>query len=238
VAMFENLRQVYLRIFGVGLMAALAASTGSAQLAGQTPPELEEVGIEEHLDAKIPLSAEFVDEHGEQVRLGDYLDGERPIILTLNYYRCPMLCGLQLNGVVEGLVQMDWTLGDQFDMVTISIDPLETPALASKQYAHAAAIFVITPDGRLARYLYGIEYPPRDLKLALLEASEGKIGSAFDQLILYCFHYDPSSRSYAPVAMNIMRLGGGATAGLLALSLGTLWVRDLRRKKTRRNPSA
>ncbi len=108
----------------------------------------------------------------------------------------------------------------------------------SKQYAHAAAIFVITPDGRVARYLYGIEYPPRDLKLALLEASEGKIGSAFDQLILYCFHYDPSSRSYAPVAMNIMRLGGGATAGVLALSLGTLWVRDLRRKKTRRNPSA
>jgi protein SCO1/2 len=260
------------------------AAPAFAQLADRTVPELEAVGVDEHLEAKLPLDARFIDEHGEQIRLGDYLDGERPIILTLNYYRCPMLCGLQLNGVVEGLVQMDWTLGDQFDMVTISIDPLETPALAkekkqnylkwydregagtgwhfltgrqddiqrvaetvgfryaydeeTKQYAHAAAVFVITPEGRVARYLYGIEYPPRDLKLALLEASEGKIGSAFDQLILYCFHYDPSSRSYTPVAMNIMRLGGGATAGVLALSLGSLWVRDLRRKKTRRNPSA
>jgi len=284
VITIDSLRQVYLRIIGVSLMMAMVASTAFAQLAGQTPPELEEVGIEEHLDAKIPLTAEFVDEHGKRVRLGDYFDGERPVILTLNYYRCPMLCGLQLNGLVEGLVQMDWTIGDQFEMVTISINPLETPSLAgekkqnylkwydragagtgwhfltgreddiqrvaetvgfryrydeeSDQYAHAAAIFVVMPDGRVARYLYGIEYPPSDLKLALLEASQGKIGNAFDQLILYCFHYDPSSRSYAPVAMNIMRLGGGATVFVLGLSLGALWLRDLRRKKTGRNPSA
>jgi protein SCO1 len=261
------------------LAAALAAAAGvaSAQLADQAVPALEKVGVEEHLDARLPLELEFIDEAGRTVRLGDYFDGARPVILTLNYYRCPMLCGLQLNGVVAGLEEMDWTPGVEFEMVTVSIDPLETPELAqakkenylkryqrpaaargwhfltgrqdniarlaetvgfsytydvaSGQYAHAAAIFVITPDGRVARYLYGIEYPPKSLKLALMEASEGKIGSAFDQLIMYCFHYDPASRRYAPVAMNIMRVGGGATALLLGLTLGTWWLRESRRRR-------
>jgi protein SCO1/2 len=249
----------------------------SAQVADRVVPALEEVGVEEHFDAKLPLDLEFVNEDGDTVRLGDYFDRSRPVILTLNYYRCPMLCGLMLNGVVDGLEQMDWTPGVEFEMVTVSIDPLETPALAkakkqnylkryqrpaaargwhfltgkqsnitrlaetvgfgytydaeSDQYAHAAVIFVSTPDGRVARYLYGIEYPPKDLRLALLEASDGKIGSALDQLILYCYHYDPQSRRYAPVAMNIMRVGGSATALVLGVSLGTLWVRELRRRK-------
>jgi protein SCO1/2 len=259
----------------------LAAGGVSAQLADQVPPALEEVGIEEHLDARLPFDVEFVDERGSDVTLGSFFDGERPVILTLNYYRCPMLCGLQLNGVVEGLTGLDWSIGDQFEMVTVSIDPLETPTLArekkqnylkwyqregaasgwhfltgrqddivrlaetvgfrytydesSGQYAHAAAIFVCTPDGRVARYLYGIEYPPKHLRLALLEASEGKIGNAIDQLILYCYHYDPSDRSYAPTAMNIMRLGGGATALILGSSLALFWIRDLRRKRRERN---
>jgi len=261
------------------LAAALAAAAGvaSAQLANQAVPALDKVGVEEHLDARLPLELEFLDEGGRSVRLGDYFDGARPVILTLNYYRCPMLCGLQLNGVVAGLEEMDWTPGVEFEMVTVSIDPLETPELAqakkenylkryqrpaaargwhfltgrqdnierlaetvgfgytydvaSGQYAHAAAIFVVTPDGRIARYLYGIEYPPKSLKLALMEASEGKIGSAFDQLIMYCFHYDPASRRYAPVAMNIMRVGGGATALLLGLTLGTWWLRESRRRR-------
>jgi protein SCO1/2 len=101
----------------------------------------------------------------------------------------------------------------------------------SGEYAHAAAIFVITPDGRVARYLYGIEYPPQSLKLALMEASEGEIGGALDQLIMYCYHYDPSSRRYAPVAMNIMRVGGGATALVLGVALGSFWILDYRRRK-------
>ena len=262
----------------------LAASGASAQLADQVPPALEDVGVEEHLDAKLPLDVEFVDESGTPVTLGSYFDGDRPVILTLNYYRCPMLCGLQLNGVVEGLTGLDWSIGDQFEMVTVSIDPLETPTLArekkqnylkwydregaasgwhfltgrqdditrlaetvgfrytydeaSGQYAHAAAIFVSTPDGRVARYLYGIEYPPKQLRLALLEASEGKIGNAIDQLILYCYHYDPSGRSYAPAAMNIMRLGGGATALVLGSSLALFWTRDLRRKRRSRSTAS
>jgi protein SCO1/2 len=199
------------------------------------------------------------------------------VILTLNYYKCPMLCGLQLNGLLDGLIELDWTPGDEFELVTVSINPLETPALAMEkkqnyikrygrpraasgwhfltgsepeirqlastlgfgytldrktgEYAHAAAIFVATPDGRVARYLYGIEYPRKRLRLALLEASEGEIGSTIDQLIMYCYHYDPSSRRYSPVAMNIMRLGAGATALVFGLTLGGFWMRDVRRRK-------
>jgi len=268
----------------VACALVLLAGEAMAQLADRVPPALEEVGVEEHLDAKLPFDVEFVDELGNSVTLGSFFDGERPVILTLNYYRCPMLCGLQLNGVVEGLTGLAWSIGDQFEMVTVSIDPLETPTLArekkqnylkwydrvgaasgwhfltgrqddivrlaetvgfsytydedSGQYAHAAAIFVCTPDGRVARYLYGIEYPPKDLRLALLEASEGKIGSAIDQLILYCYHYDPSDRSYAPTAMNIMRLGGGATAVILGSSLLLFWVRDVRRKRRERKTAS
>lgn len=283
-----SIRYCSLRQFLVSLatVAALAGvvEPAAAQLADQVPDALEEVGVVEHLDAKLPLEATFFDEDGERVTLGSFFDGERPVILTLNYYRCPMLCGLMLNGVVDGFEAMDWTPGVEFDVVTISINPLETPALAREkkqnylkrlgrpeaaggwhfltgyepqidrvaeavgfsyaydpetgEYAHAAAIFVATPDGRVARYLYGIEYPARTLKFALLEASEGSIGSTLDQLILYCYHYDPSSRRYSPVAMNIMRLGGVATATVLGIVLGAFWFREWRRRRTQIKDSA
>ena len=273
-----RLRRVH--AIGAMVMVFLWAGSGvaSAQLVEQVPEALEEVGITEHLDAKLPMDLEFRDEDGISVTLGSFFDGERPVILTLNYYRCPMLCGLMLNGLVDGLDQMEWTPGQEFEIVTVSINPLETPALAKekkqnyikrygrpsamsgwhfltgnepeidrlaetvgfrfvydpveKQYAHAAAIFVCTPDGRVARYLYGIEYPPKRLKLGLLEASEGKIGTTLDQLILYCYHYDPTNRRYSPVAMNIMRVGGGATASILAVTLGIFWFREWRRRKS------
>lgn len=258
---------------------ALAAPAAHAQRAGQVPEPLAEVGVEEHLDAKLPLDASFTDEEGNRVTLGSFFDGTRPVILTLNYYRCPMLCGLMLNGVADGFEELEWTAGAEFEVVTISINPLETPALArekkqnylkrlgrpeaaggwhfltglepqidrvaeavgfsyaydpeSGEYAHAAAIMIVTPDGRVARYLYGIEYPARTLKLALLEAAQGTIGSTLDQLILYCYHYDPSNRRYAPVAMNIMRVGGGASALLLGGVLGALWLREWRKKRNR-----
>ena len=273
-----RLRRVH--AIGAMVMVFLWAGSGvaSAQLVEQVPEALEEVGITEHLDAKLPMDLEFRDEDGLSVTLGSFFDGERPVILTLNYYRCPMLCGLMLNGLVDGLDQMEWTPGQEFEIVTVSINPLETPALAKEkkqnyikrygrpsamtgwhfltgnepeidrlaetvgfrfvydpveqQYAHAAAIFVCTPDGRVARYLYGIEYPPKRLKLGLLEASEGKIGTTLDQLILYCYHYDPTNRRYSPVAMNIMRVGGGATAAILAVALGMFWFREWRRRKS------
>jgi len=262
------------------LLWCLAIPTPAlAQLAGPVPEPLQEVGVTEHLDAVLPLDMQLVDDAGRTVRLGDYFDGKRPVILTLNYYRCAMLCNLQLNGFVEGLKGLGWTPGQEFEVVTVSINPRETPTLArmkkqsyltelerpsaaagwhfttareaeirrltetvgfrytydprEDQYAHAAALMVVTPDGRVARYLYGIEYPPRDLRLALLEASRGEIGSPWDQVLLFCFHYDPSSRQYAPVAMNIMRLGGGVTVVALGSALGLLWARDLRRKKSR-----
>jgi len=270
------------RILGWALVvvaALMPAAPAAAQLANQVPNQLEEVGIEEHLDAKLPLDLKFRDENGTVVRLGDFFDGEKPVILTLNYFKCPMLCGLQLNGLLDGLMELDWTPGQEFEIVTVSINPLETPALATEkkqnymkryerpsaaagwhfltgsepeirqlastlgfgytydknsgEFAHAAAIFFSTPDGRVARYLYGIEYPPRRLRLALVEASAGDIGSSLDQLILYCYHYDPSSRRYSPVAMNIMRLGGVATVLVLGLTIGGYWVREARRRKKR-----
>ena len=268
----QNILAVFAALLWMG------AGIAYAQLAEQVPEVLEEVGVTEHPNAKLPLNLEFRNEDGDWVELGSFFDGERPVILTLNYYRCPMLCGLMLNGVVDGLEAMAWTPGEEFEIVTISINPLETPELAkakkqnylkrldrpevaggwhfmtgreleikrlaetvgfsytydpvSQEYAHAAAIFVCTPEGRVARYLYGIEYPAKRLKFALLEAAEGTIGSTLDQLILYCYHYDPTNRRYSPVAMNIMRLGGGATALILGIFLGVFWIREWRKRIT------
>jgi len=270
-------RQVVLSCAAAAAVLVGPCAEVEAQLVEQVPAALEEVGITEHLDARLPLDLEFRDENGQPVTLGSFFDGDRPVILTLNYYKCPMLCGLMLNGVVDGLESMAWSPGDEFEIVTVSINPLETPELATAkkqnylkrldrptvaegwhfltgrefeikrlaetvgfgysydpetgEYAHAAAIMVCTPDGRVARYLYGIEFPAKRLKFALLEAAEGTVGSTLDQLILYCYHYDPTNRRYSPVAMNIMRLGGGVTALILGISLGIFWIREWRRKK-------
>ena len=259
------------------IVLATALATAQAQRTEPLPEELEGVGITEHPNEPVPLDLEFLDEQGQTVKLGDFFDGRRPMVLTLNYYRCPMLCGLQLNGLIDALEQMSWTPGDEFDIVTISFDPLETPKLARlkkqsyikaygrpaaargwhfltgkppsieaitkaigfqykwveerQQYAHVAAIYVCTPEGRLSRYLYGVIYDPRTLRLSLVEAAEGKIGSPLDQILLYCFHYDADARRYAPAAMNIMRAGGGLTAVLLGGTLVAFWVRDARKRK-------
>lgn len=260
------------------MIALTAAPPLHAQRAEPVPQELQDVKVTEHPDVALPLDAQFVDENGNTVRLGDFFPGDRPVILTLNYYECPMLCGLQLNGLVDGLDGLDWTPGDQFEIVTISINPLETPTLAklkkqnyikhygrpkaaagwhfltgresdirrvadtvgfgyrydpkAKQYAHPAVMFVVTPAGHVARYLYGIELPTKTLRLALVEAAKGKVGSAIDRIVLYCYHYDPSTHRYAPVAMNIMRLGGGATLAIFGTFLLAFWVRDSRKRRS------
>ena len=241
------------------------------------PKELTGVGIDEKRDAKIPLDLPFVDEQGSPVNLRDFFHEGKPVVLTLNYYRCPMLCTLVLNGYVKALKEVGWIPGQEFESVTVTIDPRETPDLArakkdtyvddlgrseaaagwhfltgseasiktlaetvgfryryledSGEYAHAAAIIVLTPDGRISRYLYGVEFPAKTLRLALVEASQGKIGTALDQLILYCYHYDPSTGSYAPAAMKIMRAGSLLTGVLLALLLSTFWLREWRRRR-------
>ncbi len=199
------------------------------------------ISIEQRLEAQVPMDLTFVDEGGHQMQLGDYL-GDRPAILALVYYECPMLCNLVLDGVEAALDAMKLEVGEDFDVITVSIDPGETPELAAQnkanhlerlgkdgaergwhfltgeevgierltsavgfrytydpvtdQYAHAAGIMVLTPLGQVARYYYGVEYIPRDVEFGLMEASEGRIGSVVNQLLLLCFAYDPSTGKY------------------------------------------
>jgi len=230
------------------------------------PKALNGVGIDQKLNEQLPLDLEFRNEHGETVRLGDYF-GKKPVVLSLVYYQCPMLCNQVLNGMVTAFRVMAFQPGQEFEVVTVSFDARETSALAAakkntyvnylpearrsaatmgwhfltgdeanikrlteavgfryhfdeatNQFAHASAIYVTTPEGKLARYFYGIEYAPRDLRLGLIEAAENKIGSPVDQLLLYCYHYDPTTGKYGAAVMNIMRLGGVITlVGLVAL---------------------
>jgi protein SCO1/2 len=269
--------------FTVGLAAVMAAltilccQTARAQSDEYVPEDLIDVDIVEHLEAQVPQNLTFTDENGNEVRLGDYFDEDKPVLLTLIYFNCPMLCSLVLNGMIDALQDTDMAPGKQFEMVTVSFNPAEGPTLAKlkkqnyvkdygvagasqgwhfltgeepqiqsltetigfkyqwneerQEFAHAAAIFVLTPDGKVSRYLYGVAFEPKDLRLALLEASDGKIGNTVDRVLLYCYQYDPESGSYAPVAMNIMRLGGVAMLILLAAILIPLWLRDLKLKK-------
>ncbi len=241
--------------------------------ADQKPDILKEIGIDQRLDEQLPLALPLRDEAGRSVVLGDYF-GKRPVILALVYYNCPMLCTQVLNGLVASLNVMSLEAGRDFDIVAVSFDTRETPAMAAAkkdaylgrykhpasengwhfltgspesvaaltqavgfryrydeqldQFAHASAIMVATPAGRLARYFYGIEYAPRDLRLGLVEASAGKIGTPVDQILLYCFHYDPASGKYGPVIVNIVRLAGLATLALIA---GAVIVMSRRRAR-------
>ena len=243
--------------------------------AGQMPELLQEVGLDQKLNAQVPLDLKFKDEDGRAVTLGQYF-GKRPVILTLNYYECPMLCTEVLNGLVSSLSVMNFTIGKEFDVVTVSFDPRDTPELAKQkkaaylgrykragaetgwhfltgspheiavltravgfryaynekvgQFAHASGVMVATPEGRLSHYFYGIEYGPRDLRLSLVEASDHKIGSAVDQVLLACFHYDPSSGRYSMTIMTVVRAAGVLTVGLIAGAIVLL------RRRERRGP--
>ncbi len=171
------------------------------------------MGIDQKLNQQVPLDLEFRDETGKTVRLGDYL-GAKPSVLALVYYQCPMLCTMVLNGLLESLKQLKFDVADQFNVVTVSFDPSEKPSL----FAHATAIMVLTPQGRLARYFYGIRYPAGDLRLALVEASAGKIGSPVDQVLLYCCQYNPATGKYGFIISRVIQIAGLITI----LSLGTL----------------
>lgn len=241
------------------------------------PERLEGITVDERLDARVPLDLAFTDEQGQPILLRELFDGTHPVVITLNYSGCPMLCSLQLDGFARSLAQVDWSAGQEFRVVTISLDPTETPATAAQtqrkylskygregadrgwrfltgsernvraladaigfryayneardEWVHPAAITLVTPDGRVGRYLYGIEYHPRTLRLSLAEVSEGKVGSTVDRLILYCFHYDEREGRYAPMARNLMRLGGGLAVLVLGAMLGAFWWGELQRKK-------
>lgn len=243
----------------------------------QLPERLQGIDVRERLGEFVPKGASFVDDTGKPVKIADFLDGKHPVILTLNYSRCPMLCGLELNALVTSLKQLDWTAGGDFKIVTVVLDPTETPAQAAQakaryvrqygresaaqgwhfltgteasikavaesvgfsygynekrnEYIHPAAIMVLSPEGKIARYLYGIEYHPKTMRLSLVESAEGKIGSSIDQLVLYCFHYDAKEGSYAPVAMNIMRVSGGVTVTVLGGFLTSFFIAESRKRK-------
>ncbi|CAN5891945.1 SCO family protein [soil metagenome] len=259
-----------------------APRTAQAQVAGM-PKELEHVGVREHLDGPLPLETPFRDHTGKAVKLGDYYDGKRPVVLTFAYHSCPVLCGMVLNNAAAGLRGIGWTVGKEFDVVTISIDPEEAlektatkrasilneygasrghdgkgwhflvgskesiakvAAAAGfeyqydpeiKQWGHPSVVMITKPDGRMARYLYGLEFPAADLKLGLLEASEGRSISTIEQIILYCYHYDPQGGKYVVVAQRVMQVGGGAVAIVLFGFLGLFWGRELRKSKSKSN---
>jgi cytochrome c oxidase subunit 2 len=262
-----------LLLFLAGSALAQLQPTPSGVTQQGLPGPLHDVGIDQRLDQKVPLDLVFRDEAGAPVRLGEYF-GSKPVILTLVYYECPMLCNQVLNGLDRGLTVLSFDVGNQFNIVTVSFNPRETPELAaskkeayirayqrpgasagwhfltgdeaaiqsltsavgfryaydpeSKQYAHASGIMILTPDGKISRYFYGIEYGPKDLRLGIIEASEGRIGTPADKILLYCFHYDPATGKYSLMVLNVIRLGGIATLLAIAILLFVL------RKKNRR----
>jgi protein SCO1/2 len=228
----------------------------AAPPANLRPPGLKHVGIEQHLNEQLPLDLPFKDETGKNVKLGDYF-GKRPVILSLVYYRCPMLCGQLLQGLESALRVVDFNPGKEFDVITVSFDPTDTPAEATakkaeimarykrpgseagwhfltgpqesiaaltkavgfqyqydnrtQQFAHATAIAVVTPQGKLAQYYYGIDFPPKDLRLAIIQASQDHIGTVVDQVLLYCYHYDPDAGRYSALIFRVLQVAGGIT---------------------------
>ena len=279
-------RAVLMLCMIAAFVVGLAPRVAHAQIAGM-PPELAHVGVSEHLDGPLPLDTPFRDHTGKAVKLRDYFDGKRPVVLTFAYHSCPVLCGMVLNNTAAGLRGIGWNVGKEFDVVTISIDPEESlektaakrasilheygasrghdgtgwhflvgdkesiakvAAAAGfeyqydadqKQWGHPSVVMIAKPDGRMARYLYGLEFVPTDLKIGLLEASEGRSISTIEQLILYCYHYDPQGGKYVLVARRVMQVGGGSVAIVLFGFLGLFWLRELRKsKKTPKGPSS
>ena len=245
------------------LIFCLAGWAAGQDNAAIPPPQLRGVGIDQRLNNQVPLDLKFRDETGQRVTLASYF-GKKPVILSLVYYSCPMLCTMAENGLLNALRDVKFNLGEQYGVVTVSIDPTETPEMAmgkkavyvglygrpgakqgwhflvgdepsiralaqavgfhynyipeTKQFAHATGIIVLTPQGKVSRYFYGILYPPRDIRLALVEASIEKIGNPVDAVLLYCCEYDPAAGKYSIVVTRILRIAGVITL----LSMGTL----------------
>jgi len=261
----------------VALGAALCGAASAQYFAPPdtsrlAPPELKGVGIDQHLNAPVPLELTFTDEQGKTVKLGDYFHAGDPVILNLVYYNCPMLCTEVLNGLTAAMKVLPFQPGKQFQVVTLSIDPRETPQLAAQkkasylkrlgnpaagegwhfltgqeqqikqladavgwhyrydpklnQYAHAAGIVLITPDARIAQYYYGVEYSARDMRLGIEEASHDKIGSLADEVLLYCYCYNPSTGRYGARINNILKLAGVTTMVLLGGGLILLFRKE------------
>jgi protein SCO1/2 len=264
------------RFLSVGILQ-IALCAGTTSHAENPPQIIRDVGIDQRLNKPLPLELAFKDEAGQPVHLRDYFDN-RPVILVLAYYRCPMLCTQVLNGVVKSLRDIDLEMGKDYRIVTVSFDPREGPELAARkketytaayarpgadvgwhfltgeqtpiaqlasatgfryvydpnldQFAHASGIMVVTPDGKLSHYFLGIDYPPRDLRLALIEASRGRIGSRVDQLILLCYHFDPITGKYSASVMMLVRVVAVIMMLCLGVPVGRSWLRDWKKGRS------
>jgi protein SCO1 len=276
----------------VSLGGTVRAADKSAQVVfpqGTEQPlaALQDIDVVEHLGDRVPSGLSFRDPAGRQVAFDDVLHQRRPVLVTLGYYRCPMLCGLVLDGLAKSLKAGGLTLGKDFTAVSISIDPNEDPKLAletqkrilasidapgsgaagspahaedwpflmgdpeasklmaqavgfrykydeqSRQFAHSAVAFVLTPEGAISRYLYGVDFLPRDVRLALVEASGGRVGTSFDKVLLSCYRYDPVNRKYAPFVSAFVRVGAALVFFALAGLLTVLWRKELAMKRER-----
>ena len=245
--------------------------------AERLPPQLGKVGIEQRLNQQIPLQLQFRDEMGREVRLSQYFKPGRPVVLSLVYYRCRMLCSQVLSSMAGALRYVKFDMGKEYEVLTISFDPNETPLMATEaknnylpiygkpgyvegwhyltgneasiraisdavgfhyywdkkmdQFAHATGIMLLTPDGRIAQYYYGAKYFPSDLRLGLIQASQNQIGTLADQIVLYCYHYDPRIGRYGAIVTRVIQLSGGATVLIFGGFLLFLFMSDPNRKK-------
>jgi protein SCO1/2 len=268
-------------IAGVGALLAFSAAAGAQTVPDSVskpssglPPVLLNVGFEPPLNGQVPLDVAFRDETGGAVMLRDYFARQKPVLLALVYYGCPMLCNQVEQGVVGSLKMLSFNAGRDYEVIFLSFDPRETPDMAAKKkeaalahygrretasgwhfltgskesidlitqaanfrysfdassgiFAHASGIILLTPDGRISRYFYGVEYPSRDVRLGLVDASAGKIGTPIDHLLLYCFQYNPSSARYSAMILRIVRVGGIATIAMIVAGILIFRRRDVR----------
>ncbi|WNG39892.1 SCO family protein [Archangium minus] len=285
--MYTPSSSIHLRAGMAALLLALGAGMPAYALPGggkvpksivdaqsDTPPQVRGVDVEEHLGELTPLEAQFTDAFGKPVRLRDVLPRTRPVLLTLVYYNCPLLCNLVINEQIRTMRELGLELGKDYEAVTVSIDPQDTPAQSlerrrrhlqsmgqpetapwhfltgteenirqladavgfkyaydadTKQYVHPAVVHVLTPEGAISRYLYGTSFRPQDMKLALLEAAGGRVGTSIDRIVLTCFKYDTATRRYGFYIFGFLRIGSLMVFGALATMLAYYWRRELKK---------
>lgn len=259
----------------LAVLIALVATSGRADASDVARQVLQHINVDEHLDAPLPLESQFLDQDGKAVRLGEYFGGKKPTLLVLAYHSCPVLCSMVQSAAAKALRGVKWTVGKEYDVVVLSIDPRDTPARAQEkraaivasygrpgseagfhflvgakpeidrvadaigfkyeydaeqqQYGHPAVVMFVKPSGHLARYLYGLEYDPNDVRMALYEAAAERSISTIERVVLYCYHYDPKDGKYVVLATRVMQVGGAITVVVLGSFLFLMWLFERKR---------
>lgn len=266
------------------VVATTTAGVARAEGSSVARQVIQHVNVDEKLDAALPLESQFLDHTGKAVRLGEYFTGKKPVVLILAYHSCPVLCSMVQNAAATALKSVKWTVGKEYEVVVLSIDPRDTPQRAAEkraaimagygrpgsddgfhfivgakpeidrvaesigfkyeydpeqqQYGHPAVVMFAKPSGHMARYLYGLEYDPNDVRIALFEAAAGRSISTIEKLILYCYHYDPQDGKYVVMATRVMKLGGAITVALLGTFLALMWAFERRRSRASSLPAS